>query len=285
MKVLHSYHAAIVAIVLSIVFSGSAFLFAKWAFAELTVSQVIFFRFLSASLVMIPYVLFRRAWIRPADIPLFLMTGFLSVPVVFLLQFSGLALTSVTNASLIIGAFPPLLALGATWFYHEKLGWRGWGSLIVSMLGVVVVVGTPSPDHSWLGDSLVFLSLIAAVGWVLLTKRLMERYSALVTTAYIMAFGTAMLLPISLIWDGPIPFTLSTEVWGSLLALGVLCTAFNHALWNWGLERVPAYLGGAYTNLEPLVGALLGVLVLGEPLTWGAVAGGLLILVSAVAIS
>ena len=276
---------AMVAFVIAGSLWGAAFLFGKLAFAELPVSQVVLYRFTIASLALLPIVLVRRVWPDPRDLPLFLLTGFLIVPVTHLPQYKGLAMTSAVSASLIIGALPPLLALAAVWFYGERPGSRGWSAIGISTLGVVLIVGLPSADHSWLGDGLIFLSLFAVVGWVLLSKSLIKKYTALVATAYLMIFGTLTLLPITLMLDGAPHLNLSTGVMGSVLALGLACSALTHALWNWGLAQVAASSAGVYTNLEPVVGVLLGVLFLHESLGWGAILGGLLIITSAVVIS
>jgi drug/metabolite transporter (DMT)-like permease len=277
--------ATVAALVISSCLWGMAFLFGKLAFAELTVSQVVLYRFGLASLVLLPLAWRRRSWPRRRDLPLFLLTGFLNVPATFLLQFGGLSLTSVASASLIIGTLPPLLALAAAGFGGEKLGRRGWGAVGASTMGVGLIVGLPGPEHSWLGDGLVFLSLIIAVAWILLSKRLIERYSALPATAYILAFGSLSLLPISLAWDGPPRMSVSAGVGGAVLGLGLVCTALTFVLWNWALERYPASRAGVFVNLEPLVGALLGVALLHDRLGPSAVLGGLVIMAAAWAIS
>ena len=51
---------------------------------------------------------------------------------------------------------------------------------------------------------------------------------------------------------------------------------------NWGLKRTPASQAGIFVNLEPLVGAILGVSLLHENLGIMAVAGGALIIGGAV---
>jgi len=64
------------------------------------------------------------------------------------------------------------------------------------------------------------------------------------------------------------------EAWAALAASGVLCTATTTLLWNWGLTQVPASQAGVLLNMEPLMGSLLGVFVLGErlgPSAWAAV--------------
>jgi drug/metabolite transporter (DMT)-like permease len=63
---------------------------------------------------------------------------------------------------------------------------------------------------------------------------------------------------------------------------GLFATASTTVLWNWGLNRVPASHAGIFVNLEPLVGAILGVALLHENLGTMAVAGGALIVGGAV---
>lgn len=264
---------------------GASFLFAKLAFAELAVSHVVLYRFALAALVLLPLAWHRNGLPDQQDLPLFAVTGFLNVPVTFQLQFGGLALTTVSSASIIVGAAPPLLALAAVLFDGERLSGTEWMAIGGSTLGVAVMVGLPGAGHHWIGDLLVFLSILASIGWILLSKRLMERYPPLVVTAYILSFGTLAQTPVALWLDGPPSVVLSWNVWGAILALGFLCTVLTFSLWNWGLRRLEASRAGVFVNLEPLVGALLGVLVLKDPLGTGTLLGGVLILGSAWVVS
>lgn len=261
---------------------GANFLFSKLALAELPVSHVVLLRFTLASLALVPAVIVHRVWPQLQDLPLFILTGFLTVPVNYLLLYQGLALTSATSAALLSGGLPVLFALAAAWFFHERLSTLEWLAVGASTLGVALIVGPLSSSHYWLGDALVLVSLFATVAWVMLSKRLLARYSAQVATAYIFMFGTLALLPISLLWDGPLQLSLSSGVWASVLALGLICTALPYALWNWGLQYVTMSHAGIYQNLESLVGVLLAVTVLHESVGPGALLGGLLIVTAAV---
>jgi drug/metabolite transporter (DMT)-like permease len=61
--------------------------------------------------------------------------------------------------------------------------------------------------------------------------------------------------------------------------LGVVITAFGYLVWNWVLERVEAPRVALFVNVQPVVGALLGIWWLREPLTAFTVIGGALVLV------
>src|SRR5437588_9375580 len=279
MRRLHTLRRfAVLALAIAGCLWGTSFLFGKLALAELSVSQVVLYRFTFASLVLLPPVRMRRIWPHSRDLPLFLLTGFLTVPMTFIVQFEGLKRTSAAIAALIIGTLPPLLALAAKVFYRERLSARCWGAIGMSSLGVLLIVGFPGSGNNWLGDGLIFLSLFAVVAWTLLGKRLTKTYSPIVATAYIFSLGTLTLLPISLYRDGLPRLNLSVEVWIAVVLLGVVCSVATMALWNWGLQYFPASRAGLYLNLEPLVGMVLGVTVLHERLSPLAVVGGVLIL-------
>jgi drug/metabolite transporter (DMT)-like permease len=264
---------------------GVSFLFGKWALEEMGPAHVTLLRFSLASAALLPYALLKGVWPRRRDLPLFLLAGFLTVPATFLVQFWGLSLTGATVAALIVGCGPPIVAFVACLFLGETLGKTGWWAVVASTLGVALAVASTGVSNDWLGDALVLLSLLAVVGWVLLGKRLGDGYPAVPATAWILTFGTLTLAPVALVWEGVPRLDLTLLGWASILVLGLGCSAATYALWNWGLTRVPASRAGVFLNLEPLVGALLGVLVLGEEWGPGTVVSGALIIGAALVVS
>jgi drug/metabolite transporter (DMT)-like permease len=127
------------------------------------------------------------------------------------------------------------------------------------------------------GDTLVFLSMVTTTAWVLVMVPLVRRYGGLASTAWTVALGGILQIPVA--WLDGVPSTPDSLLgWGALLGLGLGCTAGSYALWNLGLERVPPSRAGIYLNLEPVVGAGLGVALLHEPVTTGLLAGGGLVL-------
>jgi drug/metabolite transporter (DMT)-like permease len=191
-----------------------------------------------------------------------------------------------------IGTMPVFLAVAATLFAHERMDVTGWFALVVSTLGAALIaLGARGSSHTaggptLAGDLLVVVSLLIALGWVMLNKRLMERHSAIVVSAYGTACGTAMLLVCVPLLYGPPPIHhISLKAWLALAASGLLCTATTTLLWNWGMTQVPASQAGVLLNMEPLIGSILGVFVLHESLGPTARTGGALILAAAILIT
>jgi drug/metabolite transporter (DMT)-like permease len=117
-----------------------------------------------------------------------------------------------------------------------------------------------------------------------MSQRLMNsgRYSPVVASAYVITVGTLMLVVWVLATEGPPPINLSAFTWANVVILGLLATTLTTFLWNWGLARVPASQAGVFINLEPVVGAILGVILLNDVLGSFAIVGGLLVIGAAI---
>jgi drug/metabolite transporter (DMT)-like permease len=288
---------------------GTGFYWGRLALNEMSVEHMVLYRFVFACLGMLPVLFFSRNRVRltGAEIRTLLISATFGVPVQFLLQFHGLARTTVSHASLMVGAMPVLLAAAAALFAGERLDPIGWLALIGSTVGAALIVlgGSRSPagrgQPSLAGDLLVVASLITALAWIILSKKLMETHSPPVVTAYTILTGAAMLAVVVLgpwllspwlhpswLHSGaqPPPFRqVSATAWIALSMSGLFCTALTTLLWNWGIHHVPASRAGVFLNIEPALGSWLGVELLGEHLGPYAWVGGALILTAAITLT
>ncbi len=279
--------AAPAAVALAAVLWGASFTFGKIVLRQLDPIQTVLWRFILAALPFSAVLLWRRERLRLTDLPQFLLAAFLGVPALMLLQYIGLSMTAAATAALLIGTFPAVVAVAAVTIRHERLGAAGWGAVLASSVGAAMIVGLAPSAGGWMGPALILLSMVAAAGWVLTCKQLMVRYSALATTAYTMLLGTLMLLPFDALSSQSMRVIMHVDAstWVGLVGLGVLCTFVAFCLANWGLRHMPAYRAGILNNLEPLIGALLGEVILHERVSGLSWLGGGLILLAAVTVS
>jgi drug/metabolite transporter (DMT)-like permease len=271
-------------------FWGCGFFFGKIALAEMSFAHMVLYRFLFAMPALLPLLVTHRPGLNRREWGLLVVASFLGVPVQFLIQFYALSITTVSHAALMVGTMPVILAVGAAVFAHERMDLVGWMALAGSTCGAGLIAlgaGSHSKGGATLaGDLLVVVSLLIALSWILINKELMERHSHVVVTAYGLAIGTLMLMVWVPVQYGMPPVAgVSVKAWLALAGSGVLCTATTTLLWNWGMTQVPASQAGVLLNMEPLIGSLLGVLVLGERLGPSAWAGGGLILASAITLT
>jgi drug/metabolite transporter (DMT)-like permease len=203
----------------------------------------------------------------------------------FALAHWGIARSTATNAVLLITVEPITMillspvVLGETLSRREKLG------AALTLLGttVVVVNGIPGvTEHiapHWHGDVLLVLSGVAYAGYSLVGRDVLARHPAIPVTMWSVLWGLVLMTPLAA-WEwasGQVPTWSPGPVVGALY-LGLVITALGYLAWNWALERVPAPRVAIFVNVQPLIGAALGVVWLGEPLTAFIAAGGLLIL-------
>jgi drug/metabolite transporter (DMT)-like permease len=287
---------------------GTGFYWGRLALNEMSVEHMVLYRFLFAALGMLPLVVANRKRFRltASETRTLLIAAAFGIPIQFLLQFHGLALTTVSHAALMVGSMPVLLAAAAALFAGERLDWIGWLALAGSTAGAALIVlgGSRGPathgEPTLTGDLLVVASLVTSLAWILLSKKLMETHSPPVVTSYSILAGTAMLAvlvlgpwilnPLLAPWTHvtftPLPFAhVSRTAWMALAISGLLCTATTTLLWNWGIHHVPASRAGVFLNIEPALGSWLGVKLLGEHLGPYAWAGGALILAAAITLT
>src|SRR5208337_4124870 len=162
---------------------GTGFYWGRLALDEMNVEHMVLYRFLFACLGMAPVMFTRRVRLTASETRTLLLAAFFGIPIQFMLQFHGLALTTVSHASLMVGAMPVLLAAAAALFAGERLDWIGWLALCGSTAGAAMVVlggsraTTGRETPSLAGDLLVIASLIAALVLILLSKKLMQTHS------------------------------------------------------------------------------------------------------------
>ena len=227
---------------------GTGFYWGRLALDEMNVEHMVLYRFLFACLGMAPVMLGRRARLTAGEWRTMLLAAAFGIPIQFLLQFHGLVLTTVSHASLMVGAMPVLLAAAAAIFAGERLDWIGWLALFASTCGAAMVVlggdraTTGRETPSLLGDLLVIASLVVALAWILLSKKLMETHSPPVVTAYTIYSGTLMLIAWELgSWllapaDAPedrahaLSAHVSLTAWIALAISGIFCTADHNPL-------------------------------------------------------
>ena len=265
-------------------FWGTGFFFGKVALEEMSVMENVTLRFLCGALLLLPVLV--RKWKTPtrSHMSWIMLAAITGVPLQFVLQFQGLARTTVSHASLLVGTLPVLLALSAALFLGERLHGMEWGVLLVSALGAVFIAMSSSQSTgggpTLAGDLMVLGSLCLALIMILCTKRYIPFYGSLFLTALMLTIGAVILI----VWaeaTHAMRWHYASRGWIAVVAQGVLATAGAYGLWNWALEHTSASRAGVFLNLEPLMGTFLGVSFLHDRLGVMAIVGGLLIIGSA----
>ncbi len=196
-------------------------------------------------------------------------------------QFVGTKLSNASNGALITSSTPAFVLLFAALLLKEKLIARRMLALGISTVGALIVVdlraANLSPDTFWGNLSLV----AAAITWALysvLIRVVTRRLDTLRVSLVAFIGGLWITVPASFWeWKTVGIGTIDWGVVGGILYLGIISTALAMFLWNTAFATLPAGIASLTLFAQPLVGALLGALLLGEKLSSFFYLGGLLI--------
>jgi inner membrane transporter RhtA len=136
----------------------------------------------------------------------------------------------------------------------------------VLALGGVALLARGGGDVNLAG---VGFALLAAIGWaayILLSGATGQRFSGSSGLAIASIVGTAAMLPVGIATGGAA--LLRPEILVLALGVGVLSSVIPYTLELEALRRVPPRVFGILMSLEPAVGALVGLVFLGEILGW-----------------
>jgi DME family drug/metabolite transporter len=192
----------------------------------------------------------------------------------------GLGVSTVVT----LGAGPVVIATGAHVLLKERLGYAGLASVTLALLGLLLLAGDGGPEgrRPALGIALCLLSAAGYAVVTLLTRRVGAAGDPYDTALAGFAVALACLFPLALI-EGLLPSATGLPATvGWLVYLGFVPTALAYGLFFAGLARIRAATASIVALVEPVTGAAIGVLWLGERLT-GPVAIGSLVLLTAVA--
>jgi drug/metabolite transporter (DMT)-like permease len=212
--------------------------------------------------------------------------GFLGLAVDYLLAYWGVSLSTATDASLMIIGEVIFTTLLSVWLLGERLGHRKLLGIATGVVGVVtLVLGSVSSSASGIGglaraggDLLILGGLLGASFYGVLGTGLSRKYRPLRMLGY--AYTGAMLLwaPV-LLWylaSGTFPAISGRAILG-VIYLAVVTSFICQLVWFHVLRYTGANTGAITLFVQPLVGSLLGLLVLREPLTLALIVGGALI--------
>ncbi|EEK49883.1 DMT family transporter [Bacillus cereus] len=283
-------HTILGAICLSLAASiwGGMYVVSKYVLDFIPPLTLVWLRFIIAFVVLYGILKLaekkqkKKVTIRKKDWLLFAWIGFIGYFISITCQFIGTKLSDAHTGSLVTSATPAFMVIFAALILKEKLSARRLLSTILATIGVIIVIGWDIEIGSYFIGTIILVG--AAITWALLSiyvKIASIQFSSLVITTYAIFFSLFFITPF-MIWELQTSSigTVNTYVIFGVLYLGIVSTAGAFFLWNKGLELIDASIGSLFFFLQPIVGSLLGWLLLNETLNSNFFIGGILIICS-----
>ena len=181
-----------------------------------------------------------------------------------------------STAGLLLATVPLITAVIVTRLGHERLDPRRIAGLAIGFAGVAALVGLDIQISDFGAVAAMFLTAVGyAVGPIIIDRKL-AGVPALGVIAVSLVLATVFYAPfVPFLWPAqPTPGAI-----GSVIALGVICTATAFVLFFALIAEAGPARATVITYINPVVAIVLGVLLLDEPFTLGMTLGFPLVIV------
>ncbi|MEO8611181.1 MAG: DMT family transporter [Chloroflexota bacterium] len=196
-------------------------------------------------------------------------------------QFVGTDKSTAINGSLVTSSSPAFILLFAVLILREKLTFQRIAAVLLATIGVLIIIDLSKADFNsdtFAGDIAL---CVAAVTWGLysvLVRRVSANFDTLVVTTIAFCGGLLLTVPASVIEVSSRP--IGDVTFGTILGilyLGFVSTAGAMWLWNRAFALVDASVASLFFFAQPVVGAILSVVLLNQQVTPNLWMGSLLI--------
>lgn len=227
----------------------------------------------------------RLALKRPSDIGLFAGTGICSIVFFNWCYFTSINLMDISIAVILLYTSPAFVAVLSYIFLKEKITGRKIIAVCGTVAGCILIAGMGgSAGLSVIG---VVIGLGAGLGYALYSifgKFALQKYEPFTVTLYTFLTASAVLLPITRLWEKASLF-LKPEVLFLGLGLGLLPTVLAYFLYTWGLQKTESSKAAVIAAIEPVVAILLGVALYSESLGFLQLSGSMIIILCVILVN
>lgn len=232
-------------------------------------------RFFLATLLMWSFVLYRKEWrpVRKGDWKHLIVLGALGNLLYQLLFIFGIERTFSANSAVMLGTIPVWVAVTSHLFSDEKMTRNKAIGVTLAFSGVIfILLGKPErislSSDTFVGDLLSLASAFVFGYYTVRSKRFLSYYPPLQLTTLSMTFGGMSLVFAGIPWLIELDYSnIGLASYGGAVYSGLLSVGVSYIIWNYGLRQVGAVRTATYQNLVPVMGLVLGFLILDEKMT------------------
>jgi drug/metabolite transporter (DMT)-like permease len=259
------------------------FVIGKVALREIPALVLPGIRIAVATVCLLPIYLVRRPrqTFARKDWPRILIVSLCGITLNQFFFIGGLSRTSVAHMAVMISITPILVLILAAGAGQERFTFAKIAGMLVAMSGVLALelARGDSGTATVFGDFLAFCGTAAFAVYTVLGKTLASRYGSLPMNTLGNVIGSITLLPLSWHARASVDLThVSAAAWWSVAYMAIFSTVIAYLVYYYALAYMPASRLTAFTYAEPVLAAILGFWILGEPVTWSLAVAGILVL-------
>jgi len=232
-------------------------------------------RFLLAIIFMWVVIFVKGKWVKvlKQDYFLLIILGLAGNFVYQLFFIFGLDRTFSANAAVMLGTMPVWVSVLSHFFFDEKMTFQKSIGVVLAFSGVLLILlGRPEKitlsSETFVGDLLTLASALVFAYYTVLSKKMLLKYPPLQLTTITMTIGGLALVFTGIPWIMVLDFNaISWVAYGGVVYSGLFSIGLAFIIWNFGLKKVGSTYTATFQNLVPVLGLILGFIILNEKLS------------------
>ena len=211
--------------------------------------------------------------IAKTDVPRIAAAAFFGIALNMLTFFKGLSLTSPISASVIMVTTPIIVLLLSAIIIREKMQSTKIIGILLGMFGTAFLIlygkSIGTGENATLGNLLVFVNAVSYGFYLILVKKLMERYNAFTFVKWIYLFGFLMVLPFG--WRELIAAEwalMPTEISIKIGFVVIFSTFLTYLLNLLSMKTLSPSIVAVFIYLQPVFATIFAIGLHKDQLSW-----------------
>lgn len=226
----------------------------------------------------------RNEKIEKADFPRIIAASFFGIAFNMLTFFKGLSYTSPIMGAVLMVTTPMIVLVLSAILIKERMENRKILGILLGLAGTITLIlygkSMVNAPNATLGNILVFVNAVSYGFYLIIVKKLMDKYKALSFVKWIYFFGFLMVIPFG--WSEFQAVTWATLPTSAFLKIGfvvVFSTFLTYLLNLLSMKELKPTTVAVFIYLQPLFASIFAIGLGKDELSWVKIGSALLIFV------
>ncbi|WP_396155002.1 DMT family transporter [Flavobacterium macrobrachii] len=220
--------------------------------------------------------------IEKQDFPRIIAAAFFGVALNMLTFFKGLSYTSPIMGAVLMVTTPMIVLFLSAILMKERMQNRKIYGLILGLIGTVFLIlygkSVINASNATLGNILVFINAVSYGFYLIIVKKLMDKYNAFTFVKWIYTFGFLMVLPFGWSEFQAVDFTnIPMDIFWKIGFVVVFSTFLTYLLNLVSMRELKPTTVAVFIYLQPLFATIFAVSLGKDDVTWVKIISAVLI--------
>ena len=222
--------------------------------------------------------------IAKSDFPRIIAAAFFGVALNMLTFFKGLSYTSPIMGAVLMVTTPMIVLILSAIIMKERMLKRKVFGIVLGLAGTVSLIlygkSMINAPNEMLGNLLVFINAISYGFYLIIVKKLMDKYNAFTFVKWIYTFGLIMVLPFGWSEFDAVNWALvPTDIYWTIGFVVVFSTFLTYLLNLVSMRELKPTTVAVFIYLQPLFATIFAISLGKDELSWVKIGSAILIFV------